>query len=613
MKNKIIIYLIIFTFFISCLSINTSFANEVITDTSTTIQEEITSIETSGEDVSINNNEETSNNISETSTNSSEVITSDSETSDSETSDSETSVSETTTSDSETTAPEIPEPTRILFIGNSATYYNDMPKMVEGMAIAAGKDVEVSSITHSGYKLSEFMDENGIYYDKIITTLRETKFDFVITQDHRELMIQSPLKSEIAFLKLKNLIDENGAKTILYETQADSEGRNFKINGSSVFLDHSMMQYYLTKNYFYIGNKNDVEVSAAGPNYTRCTEMFPEIVLYDEDKLHPTIAGSYLAACTIYESIFDESTYNNAFLPDSEFDPNDILDNLSVEDAIKIQKLCDVRLDLFSYNMEINKTTQGKLETIYTISEGNDCLSNNTSEINYSNEVEYFSLNDSVIAINRKKGTYTALNVGEAMVMAITDDGVMTMCNVVVKQPSTSLEIAKTDIVTLLRNQTHIYKAKILPKDTTDTISWSSDNPKIVSVDENGTITAHRAGVANISATTESGLIVTRKVRVKLATPSKVSVRKLKTKAKSKKHANIKITWKKNKYATKFSVFRKSSKTSSYVRIGYTTTNSFIDKNRRKGRTYYYKIKALNTNTKLNSARSSAKSYYLYK
>lgn len=519
----------------------------------------------------------------------------------------------TSQNESTTNTPEIKEPIQILFLGNSATYYNDMPLMVKGLATAAGKNVEVTSITASGYKLSQYIEDNSYYLNLITTTLNKTSFDYIIVQDHREVMIQNSTKSEESFLVLKELFDKNGAKVILYETQADYEGRTFKINNSTVFLDHSMMQYYLTKNYFYIGNKHNVEVSAAGPNYTRCTEMFPEINLYNKDKLHPSVEGSYLAACTLYESIFDESAFNNGFLPNSEYDTDNLLENMSVENAIKIQNLCDVRLDLFSYNMEIQKTSQGTLETIYTVSEGNDCLFNNSSQIKYSNNIEFYSLNDSVIAINRKKGTYTALNVGEAMIMAITDDGVMAMCNVTVKQPSTSLEITTNDIVVLLKGQTHTYETKILPKDTTDTISWYSDNPKVVSVDDYGTITAHKAGVANIYASTESGLTVSRKVRVKLATPSKVSVKKLNTKAKSKKYANIKITWKKNKNAAYFSIFRKSSVTKSYKKIGTTTDTSFIDKNRRKGRTYYYKIRAVHNNGYLNSAKSTAKTIYLSK
>lgn len=562
--NTTLLFVVLLTFTLVFSKPNL-FANEVISEETTSILVETSSNEISAEETSnTDNNEETSTNISE-----------------------------------------INETKKILFIGNSATYYNKMPKMVKGLAIAAGKDIEITTITHSGYKLSEFAAEDGPYLSTITSTLAENTFDYVIMQDHREVMIENPTSTEEAFLILKDLIDKNGAEIILYETQADSEGRTFKINGSSVFLDHSMMQYYLTKNYFYLGNKYNVEVSAAGPNYTRCTEMFPEINLYNKDKLHPSVEGSYLAACTIYESIFNESAFNNGFLPNSEYDVDNLLEEMSVDDAIKIQKLCDVRVDLINYNMTMQKTTNSTLETIYTVSEGNDCLYNNTAEITYSNNIEYYSLNDDVIAINRKTGAYTAIKVGEAMVMAISDDGVMSMCNITVKQSSTSLKIKKTSIVTLLKGETYTYELIVSPKDSTDSISWSTDYPAVATVDENGTVTAHKAGVANITATTENGLSVTRTVRVKLATPTKLNVKKLKTKAKSNKYANIKISWKNNINAYYFSVFRKSSTTSKYKKIGTTTANYYIDNNRKKGKIYYYKIKAIHTDTNLNSSYSS--------
>lgn len=43
----------------------------------------------------------------------------------------------------------------ILFIGNSYTYYNDMPKMLESLARAAGFYAEVASVTKGGYTASQ--------------------------------------------------------------------------------------------------------------------------------------------------------------------------------------------------------------------------------------------------------------------------------------------------------------------------------------------------------------------------------------------------------------------------------------------------------------------------
>lgn len=547
-----------------------------------------------------------SDNIIETTIEESSIETSSSETiTDESTSNEETS---SINNEETTTISEEDLITRILFLGNSATYYNDMPFMVEKMAQADGINTEVTMLAVSGYKLHQFIAEDGIYLEQIKTMLNETKYDYVIVQDHRETMLTNPTKSENSIIFLKDLIESSGSEMILYETQADYTGNTFKINGSLVYLDHYMMQYYLTKNYFNIGNRNNLKVSACGPNYTRCGELFPEINLYNQDNLHPSVAGSYLAACTLYETIFNKSAYENSFIPGSELDENNLLKDLSLEDALKIKKICDVRLKLDNYNLNITKTTNGQLNVKYEISEGNDYLTNNSSDAIYTNKIEFFSLNDDIVSINRKKGIYTAIKPGEATLMAITDDGQMVMCNVTVTQPCTSLEVTTTDIVTLFKGDTYTYKVKILPKDTTDSYTFISSNPSVVKVDELGTITALQAGVSDITITTDNGLTATRRVRVRLATPSKVSVKKMKTKAKSKKYANIKIKWKKNKNAISYNIFRKSSKTKTYKKIGSTTNNYFIDKNRRKNRKYYYQIRAIHNNGYLNSKKSSSKS-----
>ena len=61
----------------------------------------------------------------------------------------------------------------ILFIGNSYTYYNDMPKMLESLARAAGFYAEVASVTKGGYTLARLAsddNENGRRVTAALTT-----------------------------------------------------------------------------------------------------------------------------------------------------------------------------------------------------------------------------------------------------------------------------------------------------------------------------------------------------------------------------------------------------------------------------------------------------------
>lgn len=494
----------------------------------------------------------------------------------------------------ETTTSYFP-PTRILFIGNSSTYYNNMPDMVASLANANNKNTEILKITHANFKLSDFTNENDIYYSLITKTLTTQHWDYIVIQEHRNVIIQNPLKTEQELSKFYNAITASKAQLILYETQADFSGKNFTLNNSTSFLDHVQTQYYMTKSYYSIANKFNATVSPVGVNYTRCMEMYPEIVLYNEDNLHPSIEGSYLAACTLYGTIFGESAYNTDYFIKNPKEKTDITE----DEAMKLQSIADARLSLDKYNIVMQKTKSTSIKGTFHISGDNPVLSS------FNNKVEYFSLDDDIIAVNRYTGTITALAVGDGMIMATTDSGLMAMCSITVKQPSTSLTIKETGIKELLKNETTSFSATAKPNDTTDTITWTSSDSSIASVDSNGVVTAKKAGVVIVTAKTDSGLTVTRKVRVNLATPTKVKVKKLKTKAKNTKYANLRITWKKNKNAVKYAVYRSTKEKSGYKRIATVTTAKYTDKNKRKGKTYYYKIKAIFSNIKCNSAKSA--------
>ena len=55
------------------------------------------------------------------------------------------------------------------------------------------------------------------------------------------------------------------------------------------------------------GNANDALVIPAGLAYAKAIARRPELELYQPDKRHPTLAGTYLAACTTYEAIRKKS------------------------------------------------------------------------------------------------------------------------------------------------------------------------------------------------------------------------------------------------------------------------------------------------------------------
>ena len=69
-------------------------------------------------------------------------------------------------------------PTRVLFIGNSYTYYNSLPQMVEELAQAAGQDMEFRAFTRGGATLLE------LELHPELRNLLNEKWDYVVLQEH---------------------------------------------------------------------------------------------------------------------------------------------------------------------------------------------------------------------------------------------------------------------------------------------------------------------------------------------------------------------------------------------------------------------------------------------
>ena len=67
------------------------------------------------------------------------------------------------------------------------------------------------------------------------------------------------------------------------------------------------MTAQLAEAYTRAGKDNNAQVIPAGLAFARSVALKPELELYVADKRHPSMAGSYLAACTTYATLFRKS------------------------------------------------------------------------------------------------------------------------------------------------------------------------------------------------------------------------------------------------------------------------------------------------------------------
>ncbi len=183
---------------------------------------------------------------------------------------------------------EQPCETSVLFIGNSFTYYNDLPSMLSGLAKTGGqKTLVTDKETPGGCTLKRHWDEG-----KSLTAIKSRKWDFVVLQEHSKGAFEAKSEMFEYARKLNEAITNQGAKTLLYLTWS-----------SPTPVD----QPKITAAYQELGKELQATVIPVGIAWNAMVREHPEINLFSKDNHHPSPAGSYLAACAFYATLYGVS------------------------------------------------------------------------------------------------------------------------------------------------------------------------------------------------------------------------------------------------------------------------------------------------------------------
>jgi hypothetical protein len=215
-----------------------------------------------------------------------------------------------------------PEPIRVLFIGNSYTYFNDLPWLTQQLAVSARetRPLETEMIVVGGATLKSHW-ERGEAKKRI----RAKRWDYVVLQEQSNLPITNPkLMSNYARLfdaqiKLVN------SQTLFYLTWAKS--------------NRPETQQILTDSYMEIARELGAKVAPVGIAWKLIHEANPSLKLYDSDGSHPSPVGSYVAACVFYSTFYQKSPLGLSRRIYISQDGNRIeLQSLSKTDAETIQR-----------------------------------------------------------------------------------------------------------------------------------------------------------------------------------------------------------------------------------------------------------------------------------
>ena len=191
----------------------------------------------------------------------------------------------------------------ILFIGNSYTYYNELWNVFQKVAESAGYSVTVEHVCRGGYYLDQFLDLNDPAAVEVAEKLDQNKYDYVCMQEQSANPILNYKRFANGAGKLHEKIQQNGAKAFFYQTW----GRK---TGSELLAEHGWTNQSMTEGlkeaYVRMGKTLDIPVSPVGSAFYAVYTNYPEIELYDPDKTHPALAGTYLAALCHFSTLMGE-------------------------------------------------------------------------------------------------------------------------------------------------------------------------------------------------------------------------------------------------------------------------------------------------------------------
>ncbi len=169
-------------------------------------------------------------------------------------------------------------PLDILFIGNSFTQRNDLPGMLA--AVAAERDISVRHklISAGGASLRTHWNAG-----QASEAIGVGKYDYVVLQEQSTLPIKNASRMAENVRLFAEAAEQAKAKIVLYMTWA----RQFAPESQKAITDA----------YNVIGKEVGALVIPVGSAWQKFISKHDEPLLYDRDQSHPSLAGSYFAAC----------------------------------------------------------------------------------------------------------------------------------------------------------------------------------------------------------------------------------------------------------------------------------------------------------------------------
>lgn len=180
---------------------------------------------------------------------------------------------------------------KVLFVGNSFTYYYNLPQVVSSMAATQKVIIETRQSTVGGSNLEQhWKSEKGT---KTRYLLEHKKWDYVVFNNHSLSAINTP-KSFLEYgKKFVDLVREKGAEPVFMMTWA--------------YKSNPLMQTEITRMYKKLSKITKSDYVPCGLLFAKSRKNRPSLNLFDDDK-HPSSNGTYLLGLAFYKYFTGKTT-----------------------------------------------------------------------------------------------------------------------------------------------------------------------------------------------------------------------------------------------------------------------------------------------------------------
>jgi hypothetical protein len=186
---------------------------------------------------------------------------------------------------------------RVLYIGNSLTYSNDLPAIVAEIGKQEGLEITYLSMVIGGYSLEDHWNEGSAQKGIIAGN-----YDFVVLQQGPSALPESQVLLLAYAEKFASVSRGTKTKTLLYMVWPSGD-RSFD-------LDNVIYSY--TQAAASTGSL----LAPAGLAWKNAWQVDSSLPLYSGDNFHPSVMGSLLAALTVYGAITSKANFD--FIDDTK-------------------------------------------------------------------------------------------------------------------------------------------------------------------------------------------------------------------------------------------------------------------------------------------------------